>query len=64
MIRLTRGLIRRWLDTLLHIEDTPAGYKAAVGPDVRVRLAYNQREAGQARMHGVYENGPSGVSQG
>ncbi len=31
----------------LHIEDTPVGYSAAAGPDVRVRLAYNQREASQ-----------------
>jgi uncharacterized protein (DUF2062 family) len=29
MIHLTRGLIRRWLDTLLHIEDTPERTAAA-----------------------------------
>jgi uncharacterized protein (DUF2062 family) len=29
MIRLTQGLIRRWLDTLLHINDTPERTAAA-----------------------------------
>src|SRR6266508_6239587 len=29
MIHLTRGLIRRWLDTLLHIDDTPKRTAAA-----------------------------------
>ena len=29
MIRLTRGLVRRWLDALLHIEDTPERTAAA-----------------------------------
>jgi uncharacterized protein (DUF2062 family) len=29
MIHLTRGLIRRWLDTLLHIHDTPERTAAA-----------------------------------
>jgi len=29
MIHLTRGLIRRWLDTLLHIQDTPKRTAAA-----------------------------------
>lgn len=29
MIQLTRGLVRRWLDTLLHIEDTPQRTAAA-----------------------------------
>jgi hypothetical protein len=29
MIHLTRGLVRRWLDTLLHIEDTPERTAAA-----------------------------------
>jgi uncharacterized protein len=29
MIRLTKGLIRRWLDALLHIEDTPKRTAAA-----------------------------------
>jgi uncharacterized protein (DUF2062 family) len=29
MIHLTRGLIRRWLDSLLHIEDTPRRTAAA-----------------------------------
>jgi uncharacterized protein (DUF2062 family) len=29
MIRLTRAIIRRWLDTLLHIEDTPERTAAA-----------------------------------
>jgi uncharacterized protein (DUF2062 family) len=29
MIHLTRGLIRRWLDTLLHIDDTPERTAAA-----------------------------------
>jgi uncharacterized protein (DUF2062 family) len=29
MIRLTRALVRRWLDTLLHIQDTPERTAAA-----------------------------------
>jgi uncharacterized protein len=29
MIRLTRGLVRRWLDTLLHVADTPERTAAA-----------------------------------
>jgi uncharacterized protein len=29
MIRLTRGLVRRWLDTLLHVADTPERTTAA-----------------------------------
>ena len=29
MIHLTRGLVRRWLDTLLHIDDTPQRTAAA-----------------------------------
>src|SRR5688500_11585672 len=29
MIHLTKGLIRRWLDTLLHIQDTPERTAAA-----------------------------------
>lgn len=29
MIRLTKGLIRRWLDTLLHVDDTPERTAAA-----------------------------------
>jgi uncharacterized protein (DUF2062 family) len=29
MIRLTRAIVRRWLDTLLHIEDTPERTAAA-----------------------------------
>jgi len=29
MIHLTRGIIRRWLDTLLHIDDTPQRTAAA-----------------------------------
>ena len=29
MIHLTRGLVRRWLDTLLHIDDTPERTAAA-----------------------------------
>ena len=29
MIHLTRGLIRRWLDALLHIDDTPERTAAA-----------------------------------
>ncbi|MFY0571296.1 RHS repeat-associated core domain-containing protein [Archangium lansingense] len=31
----------------LSIVDTPVGYPAALGPDVRVRVRYNQREASQ-----------------
>ena len=33
MIHLTRGLIRRWLDALLHIDDTPERTAALVTPD-------------------------------
>jgi uncharacterized protein (DUF2062 family) len=29
MIHLTRGLVRRWLDTLLHVDDTPERTAAA-----------------------------------
>jgi uncharacterized protein (DUF2062 family) len=29
MIRLTKGLVRRWLDTLLHVHDTPERTAAA-----------------------------------
>src|SRR3954463_10460008 len=29
MIHLTKGLIRRWLDTLLHVDDTPERTAAA-----------------------------------
>ena len=25
MIHLTRALVRRWLDALLHVQDTPSG---------------------------------------
>jgi len=32
----------------LSITDTPVGYSAAYGPDVRVQVTYNQRESGQA----------------
>jgi RHS repeat-associated protein len=46
----------------LHIEDTPTGYSAAVGPDVRVRLAYNQREAGQPTSIDFTSFGPQFVS--
>ena len=35
------------LATSLHVKDTPVGYSAAVGPDVRIEVAYNQREASQ-----------------
>lgn len=46
----------------LHIEDTPTGYNAAVGPDVRVRLAYNQREVGQPASIDLTSFGPQFVS--
>ena len=46
----------------LHIEDTPVGYDAALGPDVRVRLAYNQREAGQPSTIAFTSFGPQVVS--
>jgi YD repeat-containing protein len=46
----------------LHIEDTPVGYAAAVGPDVRVRVAYNQREADQPSTMDFTNFGPQFVS--
>jgi RHS repeat-associated protein len=46
----------------LHIEDTPVGYDAAVGPDVRVRVAYNQREANQPSTMVFTNFGPQFVS--
>lgn len=46
----------------LHIEDTPIGYAAAVGPDVRVRVAYNQREADQPSTMDFTNFGPQFVS--
>lgn len=46
----------------LHIEDTPVGYAAAMGPDVRVRVAYNQREAGQPTTFDFTNFGPQFVS--
>lgn len=46
----------------LHIEDTPVGYAAAVGPDVRVRVAYNQREAHQPSTMDFTNFGPQFVS--
>jgi hypothetical protein len=46
----------------LHIEDTPVGYAAAVGPDVRVRVAYNQREANQPSTMDFTNFGPQFVS--
>lgn len=46
----------------LHIEDTPVGYSAALGPDVRVRLAYNQRESGQPSSIDYTSFGPQFVS--
>jgi RHS repeat-associated protein len=46
----------------LHIEDTPVGYAAARGPDVRVRVAYNQREANQPSTMDFTNFGPQFVS--
>jgi RHS repeat-associated protein len=46
----------------LHIEDTPVGYAAAAGPDVRVRVAYNQREANQPSTMDFTNFGPQFVS--
>lgn len=46
----------------LHIEDTPVGYSAAVGPDVRLNVAYNQREAGQPSAIDFTNFGPSFVN--
>lgn len=46
----------------LHIEDTPVGYSAAMGPDVRVKVAYNQREAGQPLSMDFTNFGPQFVS--
>jgi RHS repeat-associated protein len=46
----------------LHIEDTPVGYTAALGPDVRVRVAYNQREANQPSTMNFTNFGPQFVS--
>src|SRR3977135_1451450 len=34
MIHLTRGLVRRWLDALLHVQDTPERTAAAFAPGV------------------------------
>src|SRR5262249_17408062 len=46
----------------VHIEDTPVGYAASFGPDVRVRVAYNQREAGQPTTLDFTNFGPLFVS--
>lgn len=46
----------------LHIEDTPVSYQAAFGPDVRVRLAYNQRESDQPTSLDFTNFGPQSVS--
>lgn len=46
----------------VHIEDTPVGYAAASGPDVRVRVAYNQREANQPATMTFTNFGPQFVS--
>jgi RHS repeat-associated protein len=46
----------------LHIEDTPVGYSASAGPDVRVQIAYNQREASQPATMDFTNFGPQFVS--
>lgn len=46
----------------VHIKDTPVGYSAAVGPDVRVEVAYNQREASQPTTMTFTNFGPQFVS--
>ena len=35
------------LEASLHVEDTPIGYSAAYGPDVRVEVDYNERDSTQ-----------------
>lgn len=46
----------------LRITDTPVGYPAAVGPDVRIKVAYNQREASQPTTMDFTSFGPQFVS--
>ena len=46
----------------LHIEDTPVAYATAVGPSVRVNVAYNHREAGQPTTIDFTSFGPQFVS--
>ena len=38
MIHLTKALVRRWLDTLLHVDDTPERTAAAFALGVLLRL--------------------------
>lgn len=46
----------------LSITDTPVGYASAVGPDVYVKVTYNQREAGQPSNLPFTNFSPSWVS--
>lgn len=46
----------------LSIEDTPVGYPAAYGPDVRLRVNYNQREFGQPSSIAYTSFSPQWVS--
>ncbi|OJH33718.1 RHS repeat-associated core domain-containing protein [Cystobacter ferrugineus] len=46
----------------LSIVDTPVGYPAALGPDVRLRVTYNQREAGQPATSQFTSFSPQWVS--
>lgn len=46
----------------LHIEDTPVAYAASAGPDVHVKLAYNQRETSQPSSIDFTSFGPQFVS--
>lgn len=50
------------LATSLHVTDTPVGYATAAGPDVRVEVSYNQREAGQPTSIDFTSFGPQFVS--
>jgi YD repeat-containing protein len=46
----------------LSISDTPVGYSAAYGPDVRLRVTYNQREFGQSATINYTNFSPRWVS--
>src|SRR5690606_8730388 len=48
--------------TSLSVSDTPVGYSPAIGPDVRVLVTYNQREAAQPTAMAFTQFSPSWVS--
>ena len=52
MIHLTRALVRRWLDTLLHVDDTPERTAAAFALGVLLRLLAVSRPPHAARARG------------